>query len=114
MRFFYMKSHGDTLTSWNVVFYIFMFLKGMAMFVVILLIGTGWSILKQHLNRTEKRIVFVVLLLQPQTAHPYLALHTQVDLDEFGLDDNEDFDVSTRDLSPRRGNPTGASHFQHV
>ncbi|ETV69062.1 hypothetical protein, variant [Aphanomyces astaci] len=64
MRFFYMKSHGDTLTSWNVVFYIFMFLKGMAMFVVILLIGTGWSILKQHLNRTEKRIVFVVLLLQ--------------------------------------------------
>ncbi|RLO01465.1 hypothetical protein DYB28_015675, partial [Aphanomyces astaci] len=63
MRFFYMKSHGDTLTSWNVVFYIFMFLKGMAMFVVILLIGTGWSILKQHLNRTEKRIVFVVLLL---------------------------------------------------
>ncbi|ETV93381.1 hypothetical protein, variant 1 [Aphanomyces invadans] len=64
MRFYYMKHHGDTLTSWNVVFYVFMFVKGMAMFVVILLIGTGWSILKQHLNRTEKNVVFVVLLLQ--------------------------------------------------
>ncbi|KAF0691152.1 Aste57867_17576 [Aphanomyces stellatus] len=64
MRFYYMKNHGDTLTSWNTVFYIFMFLKGMMMFVVILLIGTGWSILKQHLNRVEKNIVFIVLLLQ--------------------------------------------------
>ncbi|KAH9114382.1 hypothetical protein LEN26_007299 [Aphanomyces euteiches] len=64
MRFYYMKTHGDTLTSWNTLFYIFMFLKGMMLFVVILLIGTGWSILKQHLNRMEKNVVFFVLVLQ--------------------------------------------------
>ncbi|OQR85288.1 transmembrane protein [Achlya hypogyna] len=64
MRFYYMKAHGDTLTSWNVIYYVFMFLKGMMLFVVILLIGTGWSLLKPHLTKYEKHVIFVVLLLQ--------------------------------------------------
>ncbi|KDO22816.1 hypothetical protein SPRG_11575 [Saprolegnia parasitica CBS 223.65] len=64
MRFYYMKAHGDTMTSWNEIYYVFMFLKGIMLFVVILLIGTGWSLLKPHLNPSEKQIIFVVLLLQ--------------------------------------------------
>ena len=64
MRFYYMKAHGDTMTSWNEIYYVFMFLKGIMLFVVILLIGTGWSLLKPHLNHSEKQIIFVVLLLQ--------------------------------------------------
>ena len=33
-------------------------------FVVVLLIGSGWSLLKPYLNDKEKRIVLVVLALQ--------------------------------------------------
>ena len=35
-------------------------------FVVVLLIGSGWSLLKPYLNDKEKRIVLVVLALQVQ------------------------------------------------
>ena len=64
MRYYYMKRHGDTLTSWTEVFYVFMFLRGIMLFVVILLIGTGWSLLKPHLTRKEKYFISVVLVLQ--------------------------------------------------
>lgn len=33
-------------------------------FVVLLLIGTGWSLLKPYLNEREKKVVLVVLVLQ--------------------------------------------------
>lgn len=64
MRFYYMKTHGDTLTGWNEVYYVFMFLKGMMLFAVILLIGTGWSLLKPHLSHRDKYVISVVLVLQ--------------------------------------------------
>lgn len=35
-------------------------------FVVVLLIGSGWSLLKPYLNDKEKRIVLIVLALQVQ------------------------------------------------
>jgi len=37
MRFYYMKQHGDTLTSWNTVYYIFMFIKVRSTRIVLLL-----------------------------------------------------------------------------
>lgn len=46
------------------MYYIFAFIKGVMRFVVILLIGTGWSLLKPYLNDREKKIVLVVLALQ--------------------------------------------------
>uniref|UniRef100_K3WR36 Intimal thickness related receptor IRP domain-containing protein n=1 Tax=Globisporangium ultimum (strain ATCC 200006 / CBS 805.95 / DAOM BR144) TaxID=431595 RepID=K3WR36_GLOUD len=64
MRFYYMKTHGDTLTGWNEVYYVFMFLKGMMLFAVILLIGTGWSLLKPHLSTRDKYVITAVLVLQ--------------------------------------------------
>jgi G protein-coupled receptor 107 len=64
MRFYYMKRHGDTLTSWTAVYYVFMFLKGVMLFIVVLLIGTGWSLLKSHLSRRDKSIISIVLVLQ--------------------------------------------------
>lgn len=36
--------------GWDVVFYIFGFLKGVTLFTVIVLIGTGWSFLKPYLQ----------------------------------------------------------------
>jgi hypothetical protein len=64
MRFCYMNKHGDTLTSWTTVYYIFMFLKGIILFVVILLIGTGWSLLKPHLSDRDKYVISFVLIFQ--------------------------------------------------
>mmetsp|Transcript_49700 Transcript_49700/g.119661 ORF Transcript_49700/g.119661 Transcript_49700/m.119661 type:complete len:443 (-) Transcript_49700:50-1378(-) len=50
--------------GWNVVYYIFAFLKGIMLFVVILLVGTGWSLLKPFLSDREKKIFLLVLPLQ--------------------------------------------------
>ena len=50
--------------GWTIVFYIFTFLRSIFLFVVILLIGTGWSVLKPSLSDREKKVVFLVLSLQ--------------------------------------------------
>ena len=49
---------------WSDLYYIFAAFKGIMMFVVILLIGTGWSLMKGYLNSKEKRVVLVVLVMQ--------------------------------------------------
>eukprot|EP00250_Pteridium_aquilinum_P004983 c15157_g1_i1 orf=174-1016(+) len=46
---FYIKKTG-TPHGWDVAFYAFSFLKGVMLFVVIVLIGTGWSFLKPYLQ----------------------------------------------------------------
>lgn len=53
--------HAEVLTF---MFYIFNFIKGMFLFTVILLIGTGWSFVKHSLNANEKNVMMFVLLLQ--------------------------------------------------
>ncbi|KAK4366483.1 hypothetical protein RND71_014363 [Anisodus tanguticus] len=53
------KPHG-----WDVAFYIFGFLKGVTLFTVIVLIGTGWSFLKPFLHDREKKILMFVIPLQ--------------------------------------------------
>jgi hypothetical protein len=63
VRFHYIKSQGFA-PGWSAIYYVFTFLKSMMMFVVILLIGTGWSLLKPYLTDREKKIVAVVLVLQ--------------------------------------------------
>jgi len=45
VMWFNIKSHGSPV-GWNVLYYIFAFLKGTFLFVVVLLVGTGWSLLK--------------------------------------------------------------------
>lgn len=63
IRYHYIKTYGDG-EGWDIVYYVFAFLKGVMLFVVILLIGTGWSFVKPFLNDREKKIVFVVLVMQ--------------------------------------------------
>ncbi|XP_016450634.1 protein CANDIDATE G-PROTEIN COUPLED RECEPTOR 7-like [Nicotiana tabacum] len=53
------KPHG-----WDVAFYIFGFLKGVTLFTVIVLIGTGWSFLKPFLHYREKKVLMFVIPLQ--------------------------------------------------
>lgn len=63
VTWFNVKSHGAPI-GWNVLYYIFAFLKGIFLFVVVLLVGTGWSLLKPFLNDREKKVLVVVLSLQ--------------------------------------------------
>ncbi|CAH9110135.1 unnamed protein product [Cuscuta europaea] len=73
----YIKRTG-TAHGWDVVFYIFSFLKGISLFTLIVLIGTGWSFLKPYLQDKEKKVLIVVIPLQ------VVANVAQVVVDETG------------------------------
>ncbi|KAL2540301.1 Lung seven transmembrane receptor family protein [Abeliophyllum distichum] len=59
----YIKRTGSA-HGWDVLFYIFSFLKGITLFTLIVLIGTGWSFLKPYLQDKEKKVLIVVIPLQ--------------------------------------------------
>lgn len=63
IRFHYISLVGVS-EAWSIVYYVFAFLKGVMLFTVILLIGSGWSLMKAYLNDREKRVILVVLSLQ--------------------------------------------------
>ncbi len=50
--------------GWSVAFYFFSTLKGMMLFAVIVLIGTGWSYLKPFLTEKDKSIMLAVIVVQ--------------------------------------------------
>eukprot|EP00850_Spirogloea_muscicola_P010609 SM000063S19999 [mRNA] locus=s63:279058:285573:+ [translate_table: standard] len=50
--------------GWNIAYYIFSFFRGVMLFTVIVLIGTGWSFLKPFLQDREKKIIMIVIPLQ--------------------------------------------------
>ena len=60
--------HDDRVTGspegWNVAYYVFTFLRGVMFFVVIVLIGTGWSYLRPFIGENEKKILVIVIPLQ--------------------------------------------------
>ena len=62
-RYHYIRVTG-TGEAWSVVYYFFGFVKSMMLFVVILLIGSGWSFVKPFLNGNEKKVIMGVLILQ--------------------------------------------------
>ncbi|KAJ7554106.1 hypothetical protein O6H91_06G124900 [Diphasiastrum complanatum] len=59
----YIKRTGSA-HGWDIAFYIFGFFKGIMLFTVIVLIGTGWSFLKPFLQGKEKKILMIVIPLQ--------------------------------------------------
>ncbi|KAJ8558094.1 hypothetical protein K7X08_004860 [Anisodus acutangulus] len=73
----YIKRTG-TAHGWDVLFYIFSFLKGITLFTLIVLIGTGWSFVKPYLQDKEKKVLMVVIPLQ------VVANVAQVMIDETG------------------------------
>jgi len=50
--------------GWNIPYYIFGFCKGIMLFVVLGLIGMGYSFFKQYLADRDRKILMVVLPLQ--------------------------------------------------
>lgn len=73
----YIKRTGSA-HGWDVLFYIFSFLKGITLFSLIVLIGTGWSFLKPYLQDREKKVLMIVIPLQ------VVANIAQVVIDETG------------------------------
>mmetsp|Transcript_14014 Transcript_14014/g.44237 ORF Transcript_14014/g.44237 Transcript_14014/m.44237 type:complete len:447 (+) Transcript_14014:64-1404(+) len=63
MRYHFLDATGRG-EGWQFVYYVFATLKGVTLFVVILLIGTGWSLVKPYLNDRDKYTILVVLCLQ--------------------------------------------------
>ncbi|VFQ84210.1 unnamed protein product [Cuscuta campestris] len=59
----YVKVTG-TAHGWDVLFYIFQFIRVVLLFTVIILIGTGWSFLKPFLQEREKKVLIIVIPLQ--------------------------------------------------
>lgn len=59
----YIKVTG-TPHGWDILFYIFQFLRVILLFTVIVLIGTGWSFLKPFLQEREKKVLMIVIPLQ--------------------------------------------------
>ncbi|GAB2277234.1 hypothetical protein Dimus_011941 [Dionaea muscipula] len=59
----YVRRTG-TPHGWDVPFYVFGFFKGIMLFTVIILIGTGWSIVKPYLQDREKKVLITVIPLQ--------------------------------------------------
>ncbi|KAK6915306.1 Transmembrane protein GPR107/GPR108-like [Dillenia turbinata] len=59
----YVRRTG-TPHGWDVAFYVFGFFKGVILFTVIILIGTGWSFLKPFLQDREKNVLMIVIPLQ--------------------------------------------------
>jgi len=49
---------------WDVFYYILLTVKGVALFTVLLLLGSGWSIMKAFLSDRDKKILIVVLTSQ--------------------------------------------------
>lgn len=58
------KQTGKMGGSWDYLFYFFQTLKGVALFTVIVLLGTGWSFLKPFLSERDKKILLLLLPLQ--------------------------------------------------
>ncbi|XP_021905116.1 protein GPR107 [Carica papaya] len=73
----YIKRTGSA-HGWDVLFYMFNFLKGITLFTLIVLIGTGWSFLKPYLQDKEKKVLMIVIPLQ------VVANIAQVVIDENG------------------------------
>jgi len=63
LRYQSMKQTGDG-HAWSTLYYVLTFVKGVMLFSVILLIGTGWSFVKPFLQDRDKKILLAVVPLQ--------------------------------------------------
>eukprot|EP00798_Chlamydomonas_sp_ICE-L_P015863 gene15863-21990_t len=61
---YHFLEYSGKADGWNVAYYIFTFCRGVLFFVVVVLVGTGWSYMKPFLSDRDKRILLVVIPLQ--------------------------------------------------
>ncbi|KAJ0235091.1 Protein CANDIDATE G-PROTEIN COUPLED RECEPTOR 6 [Hirschfeldia incana] len=56
----YVSTTG-TPHGWSIPFYVFQFMANVLLFMVIVLVGTGWSLLKPKLQEKEKKLLMMVI-----------------------------------------------------
>ena len=61
--YFLIMKHGEP-EGWRYVYYLFSFARGLMLFTVIILVGTGYTFIKPFLSEREKKIIMIVLPLQ--------------------------------------------------
>lgn len=64
VNYYYIERLGVHLATWAVLFYIAHLLKGALLFVVLVLIGTGFTFIKHVLAPRDKRLFMAVIPLQ--------------------------------------------------
>jgi len=63
IRFHFIKNDGRAV-AWDVLYFIFAFVKGVMLFVLIALLGSGWTFVKPFLADKDKKIFMIVIPLQ--------------------------------------------------
>lgn len=63
VRYHYIRIHGHA-ELWSFVYYFLNFIKGVFLFTVILLLGSGWSFFQPVLGKKQSRVIVFVFLLQ--------------------------------------------------
>lgn len=58
------ENSSGTLGAWAVIWYILNSFRALLLVTVLVLVGTGWSLVKPFLEKREKRLVLIVLPLQ--------------------------------------------------
>nr|XP_002126310.1 protein GPR107-like [Ciona intestinalis] len=74
---YYFIGKDGKLEAWAIIFYIIHLLKGILLFMCLLLIATGWAFIKYILNDREKKIIMVVIPLQVITNVAYIIMDTE-------------------------------------
>uniref|UniRef100_T1IV30 GOST seven transmembrane domain-containing protein n=1 Tax=Strigamia maritima TaxID=126957 RepID=T1IV30_STRMM len=64
INFHFIETYGIHIEGWAVLYYITHLLKGALLFITIVLIGTGWALIKHIINDKEKKIFMIVIPLQ--------------------------------------------------
>jgi len=60
----YFISKDGTPETWAIIFYVVHLLKGVLLFIILLLIGTGWAFIKYVLSDREKKLFMIIIPLQ--------------------------------------------------
>lgn len=64
INYHFIEQLGFHLTTWAILFYVAHLLKGALLFVVLVLVGTGWTFIKHVLTPKDKKLFMVVIPLQ--------------------------------------------------
>lgn len=63
IRYHFIRLNGDA-ELWSIIYYLINFVKGSFLFTVLLLIGSGWSMIKPFIQARERNVILFVLFLQ--------------------------------------------------
>lgn len=64
INYHFIAKDGSPMEAWAVLYYITHLLKGALLFIIIVLIGTGWAFIKHILSDKDKKIFMIVIPLQ--------------------------------------------------